>query len=118
MKEKIKKFWEENKVKIIAVGSGTIAIVGGALWIKSKNVSALETAEKITSHLPNLVKNDLPVPKWDGVEVFNHWFEDDYIRNMILSCPAYKMGELGDKLIDLGANPDISIEMVLSYFEG
>lgn len=118
MKEKIKKFWEENKIKIIAVGSGLAAVGGGVLWFKLTKKSALEVAAEATSHLPNLVKNDLPIPKWDGIEVFNHWFEDDYVRNMILSIPAYKMGEFGDKLIDLGANPDVPIEMVLSYFEG
>lgn len=115
---KIKEFVVKNKKEILIVGGSIIVIGIGVFAIIKFKKNGLEIANKVTASLPNLVKNDLPLPDWKGVTVYNHWFEDNYSRNIILNAPVWELGNLGDNLVKLGANPDIPIEMILSYCEG
>ena len=106
----IKQFIKDHKKKIIigaAIASATII----AIWA-TKHPKAADVV------LPELFPNSyLPKPDWDGFDIDMHWTENG-IQNMILTTFAYRLGELGEHLIDdilTQANPDIPVDIVVSY---
>lgn len=106
----IKQFFKNHKKKII-IG----AVIASATVISILATKYPKTAEVI---LPKLFNNtDLPKPDWEGFEINEHWTENG-VQNMILSTFAYRLGEFGEHLMDdilTQANPDIPIEMIISY---
>ena len=118
----IKKFIANHKKEIII---GGVVITGVAATIlaiklgkgKVPTVDTSKVMEQAMKAMPNFMKNDLAKPTWDHFEVIEHWFEGG-ANNMIITGYAPWMGELGEHLINdplTWANPDIPIEMVITY---
>ncbi len=114
----IKKFAKGHKKELI--------IAGVVLGITAITIIAIKAKKDPTKELNEILKGlaeralrvkDLPKPSWEGMEIFEHWTENE-VQNMILSCHVCDLGNLGEHLMNdilTQANPDIPIEMVLSY---
>ena len=118
----VKSFIKAHKTKIIIGGiivTGVVATIFAIKFGKGKmpTVNTSKILEEITKAIPNFAKNDLPIPHWEGFEISEHWTENE-VQNMILSCHVCDLGTLGEHLMGdmlTQANPDIPIEMILSY---
>ncbi len=118
----IKKFIKEHKTEIIIGGAIVTGVAATVLAIKFgkckvSTVDASKILKEVTKAIPNFAKNDLPIPQWEGFEIIEHWTENG-VQNMILNCHVCDLGPLGEHLMSdmlTQANPDIPIEMILSY---
>lgn len=118
----IKKFIKDHKTEIIIGGvivTGVAATILAIKFGKGKmpTVDTSKILEEITKAIPNFAKNDLPKPTWEHFQIIEHWTEGG-VNNMIITGFAPWMGELGEHLINdslTWANPDIPVEMVLTY---
>lgn len=114
----IKKFAKDHKKELI--------IAGVVLGVTAITIIAIKAKKDPTKELSEILKGlaeralrvkDLPKPSWEGMDIFEHWTENE-VQNMILTCHVYDLGPLGEHLMNdmlTQANPDIPIEMVLSY---
>ena len=115
---KIKQFAKDHKKELIVtgivIGAAAIAIIA----IKAKKDPTKELNEILKGLAERALRvKDLPKPSWEGMEIFEHWTENE-VQNMILTCHVCDLGPLGEHLMNdmlTQANPDIPIEMVLSY---
>lgn len=118
----VKKFVKDHKKGLI-IGGVVVGTVAGfiILWkvFKVKNPKkAAEIASNTFKVFEFGIGKDLPKPLWEGMEIIEHWSESDGAQNMILNCHVCQLGELGEHLMNdmvTQANPDIPIEMILSY---
>lgn len=115
-----KQFAKDHKKELIIAGVVAGVAVVTVITIKlKKNPLKNLTADDISKLLSENVFHvkDLPKPSWDGVEIIEHWNEMG-AQNMILNCHVCDLGKLGENLMNdllTQANPDIPIEMILSY---
>lgn len=118
----IRKFIKDHKTEIIIGGVIVTGVAATILAIKfgkckAPSVDASKILE-MAKAIPNFAnKNDLAKPNWEHFQIIEHWTEDG-VNNMIITGFAPWMGELGEHLINdslTWANPDIPVEMVLTY---
>ena len=115
----IKKFIKDHKKEFIVTGVVVAGVTLTVIALKRKKDPAwqLQKICEMISELPPSIKHDLTIPNWNGMEIFEHWTED-HVQNMILKCHVTQLGELGEHLLDDFAtqcNPDIPVELVLTY---
>lgn len=98
---KIKQFIKKHKKQIAIIGGVSIGV---AIFAMYKRFST----------------KDIEIPKWEGFDIDLHFADstDNGVRYMRLNAPAWKLGELGDHLINdelTWANADIPVDIIIGY---
>jgi len=109
MFEKIKKFCKDNKAAIImSVIGGSVAIGTWAYWIHSLNQRNVSVAQSVP---------DLPIPDWGShYDIQEHWKVcGDEGCVMVLDTFLPYLGDFGEKMIENFANPDIPVNIIMTY---
>lgn len=113
----IKTFAEKHKTELIIGGVVVVGVAATVFAIKRKR-SPVKDLDKIAATIKeSMLNNNLGIPNWEGMEIFEHWNEGGF-QNMILKCHVCDLGKLGENMMNdmlTQCNPDVPIEMVLTY---
>ena len=113
----LKKFAKDHKKELIIGGVAVVGITATVILLKHKKDPVKELDAICRMIKNNMLDNGLGIPNWEGIQVLEHWNEDG-IQNMILKCHVCDLGKLGENMMNdmlTQCNPDIPIEMVLTY---
>lgn len=113
----LRKFVKDHKKELIIGGVVVVGVAATVFAIKRKRSPAKDMDAICGMIKETMQNNNLGIPNWEGMEIFEHWNEGGF-QNMILKCHVCDLGKLGENMMNdmlTQCNPDVPIEMVLTY---
>lgn len=114
--EKFKDFVKKHKKKLLIAGG--VVMAGVVFYFTGKNEGVQRTLFKAQEGVVNALKEtDLQIPEvGKELGVYEYFQEEPFLRGMFVETYAWKLGDLGNMLINqCDANPDCPINVVLEY---
>ena len=123
-KQKVKKWWIENKETVGLVTLMTLSFIGGigisnVLNSSGSSINIDDNHKNIKIPTNMLCKNNLDIPTdWDhdSYDVSDYWTEQEGSSIMIVNAPISKLGDYGKDLIDFcGAKETGFADMIVGF---
>ena len=112
-----KEFVKKNKKKLIIIGGTVVTAATAYLLIKHGKAPEhlMELGEDLKVTLGS--GKDIPIPEiGKDLGIYEYFQEDKHLRCMFTETFAWKLGDLGQALIDeFEANPDLPMAITLEY---
>ena len=93
----LRKFMNDHKKELVIGGVVVVGVAATIFAIKRKRSPAKDLDAICGMIKETMQNNNLGIPNWEGMEIFEHWNEGDF-QNMILKIKEHSKRKLLKKI--------------------